>query len=226
MCRRRGGLSGSRQICLLAHSSAGRQTCLQSDAMDNHSSSTELLADLSPAERILVTAHALFYRDGIRATGIDRVIAESGVAKKTFYRYYPAKNDLIVAFLEYRHRNWMTWFEDAVKRHGADADALVPALAEWFESDEYRGCAFINAVVEVGGSLPEAVDISRRHKLDMAAVIRTLLPAASRTAKADARAMAMAVDGAIVGAQFEDSPEVALKSLARVVKAITDTAKV
>jgi AcrR family transcriptional regulator len=183
-------------------------------------------ADLSPAERILVTAHALFYRDGIRATGIDRVIAESGVAKKTFYRYYPAKNDLIVAFLEYRHCNWMAWFEDAVKRHGADADALVPALAEWFESDVYRGCAFINAVVEVGGTLPEAVDISRRHKLDMAAVIRTLLPASSRTAKADARALAMAADGAIVGAQFEDSPEVALKSLARVVKAITDTAKV
>jgi AcrR family transcriptional regulator len=183
-------------------------------------------ADLSPAERILVTAHTLFYRDGIRATGIDRVIAESGVAKKTFYRYYPAKSDLIVAFLEYRHRNWMTWFEDAVQRHGADADALVPALAEWFESDVYRGCAFINAVVEVGPTLPEAVDISRRHKLDMAAVIRTLLPASSRTAKADARALAMAVDGAIVGAQFEDSPEVALKSLARVVKAITDTAKV
>jgi AcrR family transcriptional regulator len=192
--------------------------------MNDQSSNTQLSTDLPPARRILVTAHALFYRDGIRATGIDRVIAESGVAKKTFYRYYPAKNDLIVAFLEYRHRNWMTWFEDALRRHGANVDALVPALAEWFESDVYRGCAFINAVVEVGGALPEAVDISRRHKLDMAAVIRTLLPASSRTAKADARALAMAVDGAIVGAQFEDSPEVALKSLARVVKAITDTA--
>jgi AcrR family transcriptional regulator len=188
-------------------------------------SATDLAADLSPAERILVTAHDLFYRDGIRATGIDRVIAESGVAKKTFYRYYPAKNDLIVAFLEYRHRNWMDWFENAVNRHGGNADALVPALAEWFGSEIYRGCAFINAVVEVGGTLPEAVDISRRHKLDMAVVVRTLLPAGSRTAKADARALAMAVDGAIIGAQFEDSPEVALKSLARVVKAITDTPK-
>jgi AcrR family transcriptional regulator len=188
-------------------------------------STTDLAADLSPAERILVTAHDLFYRDGIRATGIDRVIAESGVAKKTFYRYYPAKNDLIVAFLEYRHRNWMHWFENAVKRHGGNADALVPALAEWFGSEAYRGCAFINAVVEVGAILPEAVDISRRHKLDMAAVIRTLLPAGSRTAKADARALAMAVDGAIIGAQFEDSPEVALKALTRVVKAITDVPK-
>ena len=193
--------------------------------MDNHSLNTDLSTDLPPADRILVTAHELFYRDGIRATGIDRVIAESGVAKKTFYRYYPAKNDLIIAFLEYRHRNWMTWFEDAVQRHGANADALVPALAEWFEGDAYRGCAFINAVVEVGGTQPEAVDISRRHKLDMAAVIRTLLPASSRTAKADARALAMAVDGAIVGAQFEESPDAALKTLARIVKAIADTAR-
>ena len=185
-------------------------------------STKDFAADLPPAERILVTAHNLFYRDGIRATGIDRVIAESGVAKKTFYRYYPAKNDLIVAFLDYRHRNWMAWFEDAVKRHGGDASALVPTLAEWFGSEVYRGCAFINAVVEVGGTLPEAVDISRRHKQDMADVIRTLLPAGSRTAKADARALAMAVDGAIIGAQFEYSPDATLKSLGRVVKAIAD----
>jgi AcrR family transcriptional regulator len=180
---------------------------------------------LPPAERILVTAHELFYRDGIRATGVDRVIAESGVAKKTFYRYYPAKNDLIVAFLEYRHRNWMTWFEHALRRHGANPLAIVPALAEWFQSDAYRGCAFINAVVEVGETLPLALEISRRHKQDMANAIRKLLPASSRTAKADARALALAVDGAIVAAQFEDSPELTLKSLARIVSAICDPAK-
>jgi AcrR family transcriptional regulator len=190
-----------------------------------NSNPTPATNELPPAERILVTAHDLFYRDGIRATGVDRVIAESGVAKKTFYRYYPAKNDLIVAFLEYRHRNWMAWFEDALQRHGASPLAIVPALAEWFESDAYRGCAFINAVVEVGGTLAAAVDISRRHKQDMANAIRKLLPASSRTAKADARALAMAVDGAIVGAQFEDTPELALKSLARVVAAICDAGK-
>ena len=177
----------------------------------------------TPAERILATAHDLFYRDGIRATGIDRVIAESGVAKKTFYRYYPAKNDLVVAFLQYRHGNWMAWFEDALRRHGAEVAgprALVPALAEWFECEAYRGCAFINAVVEVGGILPEAVDISRRHKLDMGAVIRTLLPAESETANAEPRARALAVDGAIIGAQFEETPESTLKSLDALVRAI------
>jgi AcrR family transcriptional regulator len=176
--------------------------------------------NLTPSERILAAAHELFYRDGIRATGVDRIIAESGVAKKTFYRYYPAKNDLIIAFLEFRHRDWMAWFEDALDRHGANVEALVPALAEWFGTDFYRGCAFINAVVEVGPTMPDAIDIARRHKLDMATSIRRLLPASSRTAAADARALAMAVDGAIVGAQFENSPEITLRSLERVVRAI------
>jgi AcrR family transcriptional regulator len=175
--------------------------------------------DSAPDARILKTAHDLFYRDGIRATGIDRVIAESGVAKKTFYRYFPSKDDLIVAFLDYRHDNWIAWFRDALARHGGTLNALVPALAEWFGSDVYRGCAFINSVVEVGGTLPQAVEISRRHKHDMTLAIRALMPS-QRMAKADAQALALAVDGAIVAAQFADSPADALKALARVVRAV------
>src|ERR1700759_4123148 len=120
------------------------------------------VADLAPDARILHTAHDLFYRDGIRATGVDRVIAESGVAKKTFYRYFPSKDDLIVAFLDFRHDNWMTWFRDALARHGGTLSALVPALAEWFGSEAYRGCAFINSVVEVGAAFPHAGGISVR----------------------------------------------------------------
>ncbi|MDR5824672.1 MULTISPECIES: TetR/AcrR family transcriptional regulator [unclassified Caballeronia] len=175
--------------------------------------------ELTPDARILQTAHDLFYRDGIRATGIDRVIAESGVAKKTFYRYFPSKDDLIVAFLEFRHDNWMNWFKDALQRHGGTLAALVPALAEWFGAESYRGCAFINSVVEIGGTLPQAVEIARRHKRDMTSAIRALMPAA-RTAKADAQALALAVDGAIVAAQFADSPADALKALARLVRAV------
>ncbi|SAL23084.1 TetR family transcriptional regulator [Caballeronia peredens] len=182
------------------------------------------IVDLAPDARILHTAHDLFYRDGIRATGIDRVIAESGVAKKTFYRYFPSKDALIVAFLDYRHEIWITWFRDALQRHGGTLSALVPALAEWFGADAYRGCAFINSVVEVGGTLPQAMDISRRHKRDMTVAIRALMPA-SRTAKADAQALALAVDGAIVAAQFADSPADALKALARVVRAVRRGAK-
>ncbi len=128
-------------------------------------------------ERILLTAHELFYRDGIRATGIDRVIAESGVAKLTFYRHFPSKNELVREFLEYRHQRWMDWFVNALQRHGGDGKALVPALAEWFGDDGYRGCAFINSVGELGDTLPEVMEITRRHKQDMADAIAQLLPA-------------------------------------------------
>ena len=54
----------------------------------------------SPRERILTVAGQLFYRDGYRAVGIDRIIADSDVAKATFYKYFPAKDDLIVAWIE------------------------------------------------------------------------------------------------------------------------------
>jgi len=170
-------------------------------------------------ERILLTAHDLFYREGIRATGIDRVIAESGVAKVTFYRHFPSKNVLICEFLEYRHQRWMAWFIDALQRHGGGVKALSPALAEWFTDPGFRGCAFINSVGELGTALPEVVEIARRHKDEMTDVIAGLLPA-SRHRKQDAQALALAVDGAIIRAQFDQTPDAALSALEVIQKSL------
>jgi AcrR family transcriptional regulator len=181
------------------------------------------LKDLPARERILRGAHDLFYAEGIRATGIDRVIAEAGVTKVTFYRHFPSKNDLILAYLEYRHARWMAWFEAALLRHGSRIEALVPALGEWLRDEAYRGCAFINSVGELGGALPEVVAIARRHKDDMAAAIANLLPP-GRKRKRDAQALALAVDGAIVQAQMAQAPDVALKSLERLVGALLKSA--
>ena len=173
----------------------------------------------TPRERILHAAHDLFYRDGIRATGIDRVIAESGVAKLTFYRQFASKDDLILAFLDFRHERLMAWFVDALVRHGGDVAAIAPALAEWFASDDYRGCAFLNSVGELGPALPAVVEAARRHKHDMtAAVARLMKPAAGRARAA--RALALAIDGAIVQAQYLESPAAAVDALAFVAKAI------
>lgn len=181
-------------------------------------------------ERILLTAHDLFYRDGIRATGIDKLIAESGVTKVTFYRHFPSKNDLIRAFLDYRHRLWMDWFKDALVRHGAKPGGglspLVPTLEEWFNNPVFRGCAFINSVAELGGISPEVKEISSRHKLDMANVIAGLLPDSPQRL-ALANAAAMAVDGAIVKAQLDNQNEnpatTALEGLALLLKFLTAT---
>ena len=171
----------------------------------------------SPARaRILSAAHDLFYRDGIRATGIDRVIAEAGVTKVTFYRHFPSKDDLVRAFLEHRHDLWMGWFVDALGRHGAAGGrpgagmaALAAALDEWFASPAFRGCAFINTVAELGGTLPDTVAIARRHKAEMADVVSALLPPVpgqgARQVAAHAarvRAIVLTVDGAIVQTQI------------------------
>ncbi len=157
---------------------------------------------LSARERILSTAHELFYRDGIRATGVDRLIAESGVAKLTFYRHFASKDALVRAFLAYRHERWMAWFIDALGRHGARVGGgvapLALALQEWFSQPGFRGCAFINTVAELGGSLPEVLALAHQHKADMQAVIEALLPAGQR-----AQRWALWVDGLIVRAQID-----------------------
>lgn len=177
-------------------------------------SNTLPVAGLGARERILRTAHDLFYREGIRATGVDRIIREAGVTKVTLYRHFPSKNDLIAAYLEDRHARWMAWFTDALARQPGEPNfPLAPlsgALRAWLASEGYRGCAFINGVVEFDGEMPAVADISRRHKQDMVRVIAGLLPPA---AQGIADAAGLAVDGAIVRAQMEGTPETALAGL-------------
>ena len=179
--------------------------------------STSEKKNLPARERILLTAHDIFYQEGIRATGIDRLIAESGVTKVTFYRHFPSKKDLILEYLEYRHSYWMTWFVDALQRHGNSAKAILPALSEWFGDAHFRGCAFINSVAELGGNMPEVVEISQRHKQEMTAAIAKLLPH-SRGRLKDAQAVALAIDGAIIRSQFDQAPGSALSALEKLLK--------
>ena len=159
---------------------------------------------LSARDRILSTALRLFYSDGIRATGIDKIIAESGVAKMSFYRHFPSKNDLVRAFLEARHQIWMAKFQAAVERRFAAEGfaALAGALTEWFAEDDFRGCAFINTVAEAGAEFPQAVE----HKRELEAYVRGLAERLSLPSPARIAAMAMIViEGAIVRAQMGET---------------------
>ncbi|QFG79250.1 TetR/AcrR family transcriptional regulator [Acidithiobacillus sp. 'AMD consortium'] len=175
--------------------------------MDRHSNPALMdQTKLSARERILLTAHTLFYREGIRSTGVDRIIAEAGVTKVTFYRHFPSKNDLIVAFLDYRHRIWMSWFQDALQRHGNNLLAIAPVLQEWFTDPAFRGCAFINALGEMGGSMPEVVHRVSQHKAELRKVIEGLLPGNSDREDL-ASAVAMAIDGAVVRAEWGEPTE-------------------
>ncbi|OBS10065.1 TetR/AcrR family transcriptional regulator [Acidihalobacter prosperus] len=171
-------------------------------------------------ERILLAAHDLFYRQGIRATGIDRIIADSGVTKVTLYRHFPSKNELVRAFLDYRHTRWMEWFKSTIKRHGQNIDALVPTLMDWFQGEDFRGCAFINTVGELATDFPEVVDLARRHKEAMTAAIFDLLPA-MHNRDLIAHALGIAVDGAIVRVQYGQRPEDTANALTEIIRALT-----
>ncbi len=193
--------------------------------------SDNAIANKPPRERILLTAHDLFYRDGIRATGVDKVIAESCVSKVTFYRHFPSKQDLIRAFLDYRHQRWIGWFTDALTRHGASKGGglqpLVATLDEWFCNPVYRGCAFINSVAELGDTLPDVLEICRRHKQDMVNIIADMLPESTERIML-ANAAAVAVDGAIVKAQLEknaDDNPIALRSLALILSVLDQSSR-
>jgi len=106
----------------------------------------------SPAERILETASELFYKQGYRATGINEVIKESGVAKATFYHHFPTKDDLCHAYLKGTSAQELAFVESHIRSaHGALNRFLAPmqSLEPWLDKTEYRGCAFLHMVAEI-----------------------------------------------------------------------------
>ena len=107
----------------------------------------------SARERILETAYELFSRHGIRSVGVDRIIAESGVAKMSLYRHFPSKDDLVLAFLAQREERWTKdWLKAEVERRedtGAGRLlAIFDVFGEWFQQDDFEGCSFINVLLE------------------------------------------------------------------------------
>lgn len=106
----------------------------------------------TPRDRILETASDLFYRQGYQATGINEVIKQSGVAKATFYSHFPAKDDLCFAYLE-KHsqaeKEAISAQVNAKRTPKARFQAVIEAIQPWLETNDLRGCEFLNTVAEV-----------------------------------------------------------------------------
>jgi AcrR family transcriptional regulator len=126
---------------------------------------------LSAREIVLHTASALFYREGVRAVGMERIVDQSGIAKTTIYRHFPTKDALIEAFLEREdHEFWQQWDDAIGPRPGAPRDALM-ALCHWIGTrisrDSYRGCPQINVAAEFADPEHPARKVALRHKSEM-----------------------------------------------------------
>jgi AcrR family transcriptional regulator len=161
----------------------------------------------SARDRILETAARLFYQDGFRATGIDRIIAESGVAKMSLYRNFASKDELIKAFLDLRHDMWMRWFVEEVEVRFAERATLAviaQALGAWFAQDDFRGCSFINVVAEAGSAGdPGHLQQAMSHKQALEQYIAELAERLRLTSPSDVAAQTMlCVEGMIVRYQI------------------------
>lgn len=165
-------------------------------------------------QRILETADRLFYQDGVRAVGIDRIIAEAGVAKMSLYKHFASKDDLILAVLKYREEGVLRFFRSAMERHGKKMKnplrAFFAALKDFFESPGFRGCPFQNAAVELADPTHPGSEFARGHKQRFSEFLRGLVeqrlgPAGTKVAPA----VAILVEGAIVTAVVQGTPEAA-----------------
>ncbi|WP_454858712.1 TetR/AcrR family transcriptional regulator [Promicromonospora soli] len=109
-------------------------------------------------EKILATAGELFYERGIRGVGVDLIAEEAGVTKKTLYDRFGSKDALVAAYLTRRHERWAAWFTERLAARGTGLEpgagqvlAALEIAEEWAEAN-MRGCAFVNAHGEIGGT--------------------------------------------------------------------------
>ncbi|QVL32706.1 TetR/AcrR family transcriptional regulator [Telmatocola sphagniphila] len=163
-------------------------------------------------QRILETADRLFYQDGIRMVGIDRIIADAEVAKMSLYKHFPSKDDLILAVLKYREEKILEFFTAAMERHGKRTKdklrAFFAALKDFFESPGFRGCAFQNAAVELADPAHAGTKFVKDHKRRFQEFLAGLVEeSVGKGAAKVALAVGLLVEGAIVTAVIQGSPD-------------------
>jgi AcrR family transcriptional regulator len=172
--------------------------------------------DLSPDDarkRLLDATERLIYTGGICATGMDAIVRESGVARKTIYRYFATKDELVAAALRARDERWMHWLIETSQRAATPVDKLLAcfdALEQWFAMPEFRGCAFINAAGEIGDTDGPIWAVAREHKFKLRDYLHGLAQQ-SQTGDPDelASALLILIDGAITVALVTGRKEAA-----------------
>lgn len=157
-------------------------------------------------ERILTTADRLFYQRGIRAVGVDLVAAEAGISKRSLYDYFPSKDALIAAYLERR----LPAMRSSDAPPAAQILGAFDRLERMFIQDGFRGCAFVNAVAELGDSCAAVRDAAVRFKEARRLWFRERLVALG-VADPDALALQMLLlsEGAIAAMLVREDPTVA-----------------
>lgn len=164
---------------------------------------------LRAADKIRETARDLFYREGIRAVGVDEIVARAGVTKPSLYRTFKSKDDLAAAIMRESAQGFWRYFEEAVAAHPDDPRAQILSFLEGLavraQEDAYRGCPLTNAVVEYPERGHPARTEAQDHKAELRARLRSM---AAQMGAADADglgdALLLLIEGAYISTQLFD----------------------
>lgn len=163
-------------------------------------------------EQLIETALTLFYRHGIRAVGINEVLKQSGIAKKTLYHHFAGKDELVAAALEHRDRLFFSWLSGEMSQYKPGLPAiqgLFNALDRWFHGEveqlsPFRGCFFINTAVEFGQEPAGLREACQRHKQKVRHLVESYLTEHQLSQPGLLDTLCMLKEGAIVTAQVND----------------------
>ncbi len=166
-------------------------------------------------ERILSAAEELYYRKGYAAVGMDELRAAAGVSLRRLYALFPAKTDIVTAVLARKHAQWESGLSGAVTDAGDDPRTRLLTvygyLENWFCADDFRGCAFINAFGELGGTNPEVAEIVRTHKASFQEYMAGLVADTGAPAALAAQ-LSILAEGAQSTAAISKDPSVAVQA--------------
>ncbi len=163
---------------------------------------------------LIRTAHDLFYCEGFHAVGLDRILADVGVTKTTFYNHFASKDDLVLEVLRWHDRWWQETFRQILRRHGGDTPrgqllAVPDALAELFDSSQYNGCIFINVAVQFPQPHDPAHLLAADHKRAMEDLLREIAGYAGADDPAlFSKELSLLMEGAYVTQQVCRRPEI------------------
>lgn len=157
----------------------------------------------------------VFYRDGFHATGMDKLVVETGVSKTSMYKHFRTKEELILAVLRLRDESFRNWFLRRVEELADEpADQLIASfdvIREWFEEDGFRGCMFVKAGAEYQNSdHPIHVQAGENKRLVLDYFTTLARKAGARAPEKLARQVQLLQEGAIVTAVLQSNCDAAM----------------
>lgn len=174
-----------------------------------------------PRRQLLIDkAFNLFNEYGFHATGIDRILKESGVSKATLYKHFGSKEALIVEVLEQRHHQLIELVTELFNNSAIEAETVLVVFDifdGWFNSTNFFGCNFINAGAEYAHNDSKIHQYSTYHKESLRQKMEDFLVKTNKTqeeSESIADSLILLLDGAIIGAQIRNDKKSALKAKA------------